>query len=252
VGLVLGGREPVPDVSYPERIVPDEESPGIVALHLKRYLFAAAYCVGKAVLDAACGVGYGSAELGRVASRVVGVDVDPETIAYARSRYGGANVEFETMDVSSLRVADDSFDVVVSFETIEHVADAETFLREVTRVLRPNGTLVVSTPNAPRTTTSPDNPYHRVEFARADFEALLSAHFGDVELFGQRRVQTWRHRALIRLDVLGLRRRIAFLRRAAPLVGTAPTEGVSLEGVVIERGDIERATELVAVCTHAR
>ena len=135
---------------------------------------------------------------------------------------------------------------VVSFETIEHVADREAFLREVTRVLRPSGTFVVSTPNAPRTTDTPENPFHHVEYALDDFVGLLSAHFANVDLFGQRRLQTRRHRVLQRLDVLGLRRRLAFLRRAAPLVGTAPTEEVSLEGIVIERAGIERASELVA------
>lgn len=239
-------------MSYPERIVPDDESPGIVALHLKRYVFAAAYCANQVVLDAACGVGYGSAELGRVATRVVGVDVDEEAIAYARARYASGNVEFEAMDVSSLRFDADSFDAVVSFETIEHVDDREAFLHEVSRVLRPSGTFVVSTPNAPRTTKAPDNPFHRVEFSRDDFTALLSQHFRSVEVFGQRRLQTRRHRLLQRLDVLGLRRRLAFLRRAAPLVGTAPTEQVSLDGIVIERSGVERATELVAVCTEPR
>jgi SAM-dependent methyltransferase len=239
-------------MSYPERIVPDDESPGIVALHLKRYLFAASYCTGKIVLDAACGVGYGSVELARVATRVVGIDVDAETIAYARSRYADSGVAFETMDVSRLRYDDETFDTIVSFETIEHVDDREAFLREVARVLRPTGTFVVSTPNAARTTETPDNPFHRVEYSRADFTSLLSEHFTDVELFGQRRLQTRRHRVLQRLDVLGLRRRLPLLRRAAPLVGTAPTEAVSLEGIVIERGEIERATELVAVCTGPR
>ena len=239
-------------MSHPERIVPDEESAGIVALHLKRYLFAEPYCAGKVVLDAACGVGYGSAELGRVATRVVGIDVDDGTIEYARSRYGSDIVEFEAMDVSSLAFADDSFDAVVSFETIEHVDDRVAFLREVRRVLRPTGTFVVSTPNVGETTDAPDNPFHRVEYSRADFTGLLSEHFGSVDLFGQRRLQTRRHRTLQRLDVVGLRRHLAFLRRAAPLVGTAPTEEVSLEGIVIERDGIERATELVAVCTHPR
>ncbi len=239
-------------MSYPERIVPDVEVPGVVALHLKRYVFAAPYCANKFVLDAACGVGYGSAELARVATRVVGVDVDDAAVSYARSRYGGSNIEFETMDVTSLRFGDASFDVLVSFETIEHVADREAFLREVTRVLRPSGTFVVSTPNAPRTTDTPENPFHHVEYALDDFVGLLSAHFANVDLFGQRRLQTRRHRVLQRLDVLGLRRRLAFLRRAAPLVGTAPTEEVSLEGIVIERAGIERASELVAICTEPR
>ena len=239
-------------MSYPERIVPDEESPGVVALHLKRYLFAAPYGAGKVVLDAACGVGYGSAELARVAERVVGIDVDDATITYARSRYRGGNVEFRTMDVSALSFDDDSFDVVVSFETIEHVDDREAFLREVARVLRPAGTFLVSTPHASRTTEAPENPFHRVEYSRADFTSLLSQYFSNIELFGQRRLQTRRYRALQRLDVLGLRRRLAFLRRAAPLVGTAPTEDVSLEGIAIDRDDLARATELVAVCTGLR
>jgi len=239
-------------MSYPERIVPDDEPPGIVALHLKRYLFAQRYCTGKAVLDAACGTGYGSAELARVASRVVGVDASEQAIDYARSRYGGGNVAFETMDVAAMRFDDASFDVVVSFEAIEHLEDADAFLREVARVLRPPGTFVVSTPNVARTTAHPENPFHRVEYAREDLARLLSQHFRTVELFGQRRVQTRRYRALHRLDVLGLRRRLAFLRRAAPLVGTAPTEVVTLDDIVIEREGIERATELVAVCTGPR
>src|SRR5207237_2156474 len=80
---------------HPERIVPDETEPGIVALHRKRYEFAAPACAGKQVLDAGCGVGYGSACLARSAAHVVGVDVDANAVAYARRRYGAANVEFE-------------------------------------------------------------------------------------------------------------------------------------------------------------
>jgi len=242
----------MPDMSYPERIVPDDEPPGIVALHLKRYLFAEPYCIEKVVLDAACGSGYGSAELARVATSVLGVDADEGAIAYAQARYAGDNVAFEVMDVSSLRLDNASVDVVVSFETIEHLDDRAAFLGEVTRVLRPSGTFLASTPNAPRTTERPHNPFHRVEYSRDDFVRLLAGHFAEVDLFGQRRLQTRRHRALQQLDVLGLRRRFAVVRRAAPLVGTAPTENVTLDGIVIERERIARATELVAVCSGPR
>jgi len=242
----------MPNMRYPERIVPDDEPPGIVALHLKRYMFAQPHCVDKVVLDAACGTGYGSAELARVASSVLGVDAHEGAVAYARERYAGENVAFEVMDVSSLRLGDMSVDVVVSFETIEHLDDREAFLCEVTRVLRPSGTFIVSTPAARCTTERPDNPFHRVEYSREDFIRLLRGHFAAVDLFGQRRVQTRRHRALQRLDVLGLRGRFAFVRRAGRLVGTAPTEEVTLEGIVIERDRIDRATELVAVSTGPR
>ena len=92
-------------MSHPERIVPDETEPGIVALHLKRYEFARPHCVDKAVLDAGCGVGYGSAFLGETARSVVGVDVSSEAIDYARARYGAGNVEFAVDDLQSLERA---------------------------------------------------------------------------------------------------------------------------------------------------
>jgi SAM-dependent methyltransferase len=235
-------------LTYPERIVPDETEPGIVALHLKRYEFAAPWCRNAEVLDAGCGVGYGSAYLGEVAARVVGVDRDEPAIAYACARYGGPNVEFRVGDVLALDFPDEAFDAVCSFETIEHVEDPAGFVAEMARVLRPGGAFLVSTPRADETTTAPANPFHHVELSRADFEALLRRSFREVELYGQRRLQTARHRLLQRTDVLGLRKRLTFLRPASRLLGTAPMAEVTAEGIVIEREGLERATELVAVC----
>ena len=228
--------------------MPDETEPGIVALHLKRYEFALPWCRGAEVLDAGCGVGYGSAFLSEAAERVVGVDRDEPAIAYARARYGGPNVEFQVGDVAALDLPDTSFDAVCAFETIEHLDDAGAFVGEVARVLRPGGVFLVSTPRADETTTAPANPFHRVELSRADFESLLRRFFGEVELYGQRRLQTARHRLMQRADVLGLRKRLTFLRPASRLLGTAPMAEVTADGIVIERDELDRATELVAVC----
>jgi hypothetical protein len=115
-------------------------------------------------------------------------------------------------------------------------------------VLRPGGAFVVSTPRAERTVLRPDNRFHEVELAREDFEALLRTRFDEVELYGQRRLQTRRHRLLQRADVLGLRRRLTFLRPASRLLGTPPMAEVGSEGIVIERDRLDRAAELVAVC----
>jgi SAM-dependent methyltransferase len=236
-------------LSHPERIVPDETEPGIVALHLKRYEFARPYCVGKHVLDAGCGVGYGSAFLGEAARSVVGVDVSGEAIDYARARYGGGNVEFAVGDLQQLERADAEFDAVVAFEVIEHLPQPERFVAEARRVLRPAGVLVVSTPRSEDGVASPTNPFHEHEFARDEFERLLRASFGHVDVYGQRRAQTGRHRALQRLDVLGLRRRLPFLRRASRVfTGTAPMDAVSSGGIVISADGVDEATELVAVC----
>jgi len=234
-------------MSHPERIDPDATEPGILALHLKRYDFALQLCHGLDVLDAACGAGYGSAHLATGARRVVGVDANTEAVAAARARYPVPTIEFRVADVQALEDGDGTYDVVCSFETIEHVDDPERALGEFARVLRSDGTLVISTPNARATTTSPDNPFHRIEWSAADFEALLHTFFGDVRIYGQRRLQTPAHRLVQNVDVLGLRRRIGFLRRGARLFRTAPTADLTLDDIAIEER-LERATEIVAVC----
>jgi SAM-dependent methyltransferase len=236
-------------VSHPERIVPDDTEPGIVAIHLKRYGFARPLCSERDVLDAACGVGYGTAYLAEEARRAVGVDVDADAIAYARRRYARPNVEFVQQDLAALDLPDDSFDVVVSFETIEHLAQPEAFLAHAARVLRADGVFVVSTPRVDVTTTSPDNPFHSLELSRGDFEEMLGRHFGAVELYGQHRIQTRRHRFLQRADVLGLRRRLPFVRRASRAVaGTPAMDEVTADEIEISRDALDNASELVAVC----
>jgi SAM-dependent methyltransferase len=235
-------------MSHPERIVPDDTEPGIVALHLKRYEFARPLCAGRDVLDAGCGVGYGTAYLAEAARSVVGVDLSEEAIGYARRRYAAENVEFVVGDVLEIPGADDRFDVVCAFETIEHLADPERFVGEVRRVLRSDGALCVSTPCATVTDERPANPFHEREFSADDFERLLRTRFGSVQLFGQRRLQTARHRALQRFDVLGLRRRATFLRRVGRIVTGTPAMA-DLSGSDVEIGpDLDGATELFAVC----
>jgi SAM-dependent methyltransferase len=234
-------------VSHPERIVPDETEPGVVALHLKRYAFASEWCTGRDVLDAACGVGYGSAYLAERGARVLGVDIDESTIEYARERYGSSGAEFATMDVTQLALPPASRDVVCSFETIEHVPDPGAAIRAAARVLRPDGVYIVSTPHAATTTWSPANPFHHVELDRGDFERLLGESFEDVTMLGQRRRLTRRHRIARRADVLGLRRRLPLARGATAVLGTPGTASVTLDDVVID-GRTDGATELIAVC----
>lgn len=239
-------------MTAPERILPHETEPGIVAYHRKRYEFALPLCAGKEVLDAGCGAGYGSALLGSAASRVVGVDRDEAAIAYARDRYARENVSFQIGDLVELRLDDDTFDVMCAFEVIEHLPDAARHLAEAARVLRPDGVYVVSTPRAERTTGAPANPHHEVEYSRADFAQLLAGHFAEVELYGQARRQTARHRLMQRVDVLGLRRRLTFLRPAARLLGTPPMADLSSDDVVISPAEVERGQELVAICRGPR
>lgn len=156
--------------------------------HFHRYLFSAEYCAGKRVLDVACGEGYGCNLLAQVASEVVGLDIDADTVAYARRTYGESASHFIIGDATKLPFADASFDVITSFETIEHFADHDAFLDEVARVLRPNGVMIISSPNRDVYTEQNDyhNPFHVRELDREQFVAALRARFSNVSLLEQR------------------------------------------------------------------
>ena len=112
--------------------------------HMHRYAFASLWSRGADILDAACGEGYGAALLAGQAASVTGVDISAEAIGHARRRYGHLeNLSFETADCTRLPFADGAFDQVVSFETLEHLAEQEALLAEFRRVLRPGGFLML-------------------------------------------------------------------------------------------------------------
>ena len=156
--------------------------------HLHRYCLARDLCVDRDVLDVASGEGYGSAILAGVARSVTGVDLDAEAVAHAGRSYAAGNLRFVVGDAQALPVANASVDVVVSFETLEHLPNQECFMAEVRRVLRPDGLLVVSTPD--RHVHSGIgmgvDPHHVLELSRAEFEVLLSAHFLNWRVLAQR------------------------------------------------------------------
>ncbi|MHB8457092.1 MAG: glycosyltransferase, partial [Acidimicrobiales bacterium] len=190
----------------PERIDPEETVPGIVAHHLVKYQLAARQIGRGRVLDIGCGVGYGSKYLAKEGTTVVGIDVAPEALDVARKRYSGPGVAFALADGARLPFNSASFDAVTCLEAIEHFDHPDQHLAEVVRVLRADGVYAVSTPQ-PGTGGSPEeNPHHHHEFSLEGFEELLSRHFSDVVVLGQRRLQTASHRTIQRADVLGLRR----------------------------------------------
>jgi SAM-dependent methyltransferase len=151
--------------------------------HEARYGWAAPAVTGREVLDAACGVGYGMQILQEAgAKRVVGVDRAPEAIASARSRLG-TSAELVVGDLQQLPFPNGSFDVVVCFEAIEHVDHPEEALDEFKRVLRPDGVLVLSTPNA--LVYVVDNPHHVHEFVPDELRETLATRFRRVDVYRQ-------------------------------------------------------------------
>ena len=202
--------------------------------HYHRYLFALRFCAGRDVLDVASGEGYGSALLGQTAHSVIGVDVDAASVDFANTHYLSDRVSFRRGDATALPIADASVDVVVSFETIEHLADHAAFLSEIRRVLRPCGVLVISSPDKTiySDAAQHENRYHLKELHRAEFLTLLRGTFPQVVLLEQRAV----HGSVI--------------LRAPETGGGAEIEGFDTrDGTLFERtAGVPAAPYLVAVC----
>jgi SAM-dependent methyltransferase len=158
--------------------------------HWHRYAFACALARGKRVLDAACGEGYGSALLAREeAAQVLGIDIAEKAVAHARARYAAlANLRFEHGDCTALDVAPASFDLIVSFETLEHLQDQEKLLAGFARALTPDGILVISSPDKHTYSDVSGfrNEFHVRELYRDELESLLARHFSRVRLYGQK------------------------------------------------------------------
>jgi len=168
-----------------ERIVPGKTAESLFREHEERYVFAAQYVSGKDVLDVACGTGIGTSLLrGAGARKVWGIDIDPDTIAFARSNY--KDCEFVQGEATALCLPDSSVDVVVSFETLEHVKNQQEFLVECCRILKPGGVLICSTPNRGISRWSAGNPFHVREMHPVEFRDLLGSVFASVELFAQK------------------------------------------------------------------
>ena len=170
-----------------ERFLP-ECAGEMVYEHWHRYLIAQQYVKGLRVLDVASGEGYGSHLLSLHAVSVVGVDVSADAVAHATSRYPAENLKYVAASCVQIPEPDASFDVIVSFETIEHIMEHEAFLREVDRLLMPGGLFIISSPNRPEYSdrTGYKNEFHVKELDRAELKTLLDPHFLAQRWFAQR------------------------------------------------------------------
>lgn len=172
-----------------ERYTPERDRE-IAQEHWHRYAFARPLAPGRRVLDAACGEGYGSAMMAAAGASVLGIDLGADVVAHARARYAAVpGVVFEQADVTALdHLPDASFDLVLSFETLEHVHEQERMLDGFARLLAPGGLLLVSTPDRHTYTdlTGVENPHHVRELYRPEFEAMVAARFPARRLFGQK------------------------------------------------------------------
>lgn len=237
--------------------------------HLAAYRYAVERAPGRWVLDAGCGEGYGAAMLARVARRVVGVD-RAEAIAIATERYRLPQLEFRRADLERLDEIEERFDLVVSFQVIEHLPDPTGFLRALAARVAPGGEMLVTTPN--RLMSVSENPYHLREWTAPELHALAAPVLPGVRVLGvqaSERVLAYERargeqvRRILRLDPLGLRRLVpgvvvrGVFPRLARVVRRRLRKGAALPAVgaddfTVRADGLERALDLMLVATILR
>ncbi|MRX71194.1 methyltransferase domain-containing protein [Bacillus lacus] len=176
-----------------ERLIPEMLKPtnGMLLEHVARYYFATPYA-GERVLDIACGTGYGSHMVAKHCKReikeLIGVDIDPEAVTYANRQYHHQKITFLEGNAMDPQLPErlGQFDTILCFETIEHVEDDRLVLENLYKMLKPGGTLVISTPFGRGRGIPTNEPYHIHQLTRDEFNELLSEQFGDIEMYYQR------------------------------------------------------------------
>jgi SAM-dependent methyltransferase len=262
-----------------ERLIPQQartrDDHLLVLRHLFAYEFARrALSDCGTVLDLGCGEGYGTALLSQAVGDIVGLDVDEAAIAHAASRYTSANCRFRRHDGERLPFEDAAFDAVVSFQVIEHVPGDRLYVSEASRVLKPGGRLILTTPNAANRLAPghrPWNRFHVREYRAAELGDLLAGAFAGVDVLGitacpeiheieMARVR--QSRRIVALDPLGLRRALPgglaplanrIARRLVPRGRreAAPEDWATRYSVAdfdVTRDDTAHCLDLLAVC----
>ena len=157
--------------------------------HLHRYAIALSYANNKVVLDIACGEGYGSGLLATKANKVFGVDISSAAVKHARKKYKLPNLEFRVGSTSKIPIDDFYVDLVISFETIEHHDAHDEMMKEISRVLKPGGMLIISSPEKSiYKERDPNNPFHIKELELNELQKLLQKYFKHLKIYTQQYV----------------------------------------------------------------
>lgn len=239
-GLTLTGERTLPGIAHENYWF---------RRHEVAYAWLVPWCTGAVVLDAGCGEGYGAAAVAEVARSVVALDYEEPVVRHVRGRYPA--VTAVRGDLQRLPVRDGGVEVVVHLQTVEHLHDQPGFVAECARVLRPAGTLVVTTPN--RLTFSPGlaaprNPFHTRELSAGELRDLLAPHFTVTRLLGVRhgrRIARWerRHGPIVAAQ-------LASSPEGWPARLRAFVASLTADDFVVETGDVDGSLDLLAVAVR--
>jgi len=249
-----------------ERYYPVGSFDELDGTHTTNYIFARQFVQGKIVLDVGCGFGFGCDYLAKSRARyVIGIDISNDAVKFAKTRYNASNLDFIVMDANHLGFKDSSFDVITSFEVIEHMYNAKKCLFEMWRVLKTDGVAIISTPNKNISSPGlrkPILPFHIHEFYPNELYSLLTQYFKKVEVLGKkisneeilRKDHEWRKSLRFKIiSRLSQYEPIRILAKLLPLkvkqVFTGSRETLlKPNDFKISAEDIESAYYLIAIC----
>lgn len=177
-----------------ERVIVDEYSSSrseffIYQCHLATYQFAIPYVKNKKVLEFGCGSGYGSHYLSKYCSDITAVDISESAIKYANEHYSNENLTYrkiQNIEREPLSFSDETFDVIISFQVIEHIAKEQKYLSELSRVLKKGGTLIIATPDKTHRLFSfqkPWNQFHTREYNMTELNGVVSNYFDKFDCY---------------------------------------------------------------------
>lgn len=173
-----------------ERVIPKVMNPknGMLIEHIARYEFAKKFSKGR-VLDIACGSGYGSEIILQNNSNIeefVGIDISKEAIHYAQSTYGFDKTSYYVDDAlnPNLYKTYGTFDTIISFETIEHFKGDKCFVENLYNLLKPDGTLIISTPFGRGKDKPCSSPFHVYQYTEEEFIEILKP-FSNITMYHQ-------------------------------------------------------------------
>lgn len=151
-------------------------------MHIATYEYAEKMADNKTVLDYGCGSGYGTEMLSKNASKIIGVDISKDAVDFAKKNYSSSNLSFKTIS----ELTDEKFDVITSFQVIEHVPNNSAYIKKLKKHLKPGGLLLISTPDKTHRLFSPFqkpwNIFHLKEYTSYSLEKVLKKEFSDVEM----------------------------------------------------------------------
>lgn len=158
--------------------------------HLHRYSIVLEFAKNKRVVDIACGAGYGSAIISKIATEVIGIDIDSYTISEAKKTYRSSNLSFLVGNTDNIPIESKSVDLVVSFETIEHHDRHKEMYFEIKRILKPDGILIISSPDKKYYSDIRNkvNPFHIKELYLEEFRDLNSKNFKNINMYLQKSI----------------------------------------------------------------